>query len=184
MKPLEQSTEALALVKADLDELDPRAVHSEVIYMRGYRLKAWSANEAPGAGSDEPPMLLPDKLDRWLIATERAYHRAIQAMRAAEETALRAQRQILARLTLTAAKEIVAMETASVACAHCGAAIDQAKGQRLLKGRCYACYEYARRHDGQDPPQTVLDARIEAQVAAEAAAKVPGARSRVAGARR
>lgn len=182
MKPLEQSIEAINALRADLDALDPRAVHSEVIYMRGYRLKAWSANEAPGAGSDEPPMLLPDKLDRWLIATERKYHAAIAAGQIAK--ALQHQDQILARLTLTAAKEIVAMETASVACAHCGAGIDQAKGQRLLKGRCYACYEYARRHDGQDPPQTVLDARIEAQAAAEAAAKVPGARSRSAGARR
>lgn len=176
MKALEQAVEHLNLIRADLAELDPRAVHAEVIYMRGSRVKAWSANEAPGGGSSEPALPLPDRVDRWIAQREREFFRQIEAMAVALERATRAQRQLLARLTQEAAKELAEAEAAGESCAHCGRAIDRGRGERLLTGRCYACYEYRRRNDNQDAPQAVLDARLEREVAAAATAKVPGAK--------
>lgn len=176
MKPLEQAIEHLNLIKADLYALDPRAVHAEVLYMRGSRVKAWSANEAPGAGSSEPPMLLPDRLDRWIAQREREFHRQIGAMLTALEAATLAQRQLLARLSQAEAAEIAEAEAAPDVCSNCHEPVDRAKGERLLAGRCFACYEYRRRHDNQDAPESVLAARLEAKIQAAAAARVPGAR--------
>lgn len=178
MKQLEQAVEHLNMIKADLAGLDPRAVHSEVIYMRSSRIKAWSANEAPGAGSDEPPMMLPDRIDAWLGRTERAYHREIEAAAAATARASRLEGQLLARITHEAAQDLVAAEVAAGAgtCVVCSKVIDKAKGERLLEGRCYADYTYRRDHDGRDTPQSLLDARLEREIAAATAAKVKGGR--------
>lgn len=178
MKPLEESTTNLVLIGADLKLLTPRAVHSEVIYMRGSRIKAWSASEAPAAGSDEPPMLLPDKLDRWIAGREKSYHAAIARMRSAQEEALHIQRQLLARLSQEEARELAEAEAEAGGgtCVVCKRFVDKAKGERLLAGRCYADYEYRRRHDGQDAPQAVLDARLEAEVQAQTTRRVKGGR--------
>lgn len=178
MKPLEQSIDNLNLIKADLDELNPRAVAAEVGYMRSSRIQAWRPKDAPGAKSNEPPMLLPDHLDVKVRGIEADFHRGIAKMRTGEEEALHAQRRLLAYITPEDAAALAEAEADGGTCCVCGRVIDKRGGERLLAGRCFADYEYRRRHDGTDAPQEVLDARLEAEVIAAAAVKVKGGRRR------
>ncbi len=176
MKPLEQSIEHLNGIHAVLNELDLRAVAAEVGYLRSSRIKAWAPKEAPAGKSDEPPMLLPDKVDVWVANTERMIHSEIAVAARAFDRVLTGQRQLLARISQADAKDLAEAEADGGTCCVCGRIIDTAKGERLLAGRCYADYEYRRRHDGTDTPQEVLDARLEAEVQRQAAVKVKGGR--------
>lgn len=56
------------------------------------------------------------------------------------------------------AEQILKAESDVQPCVHCGRVVTGARDDRLKAGRCNACYEYRRTHNGQDRPTHLIEA--------------------------
>lgn len=155
------STEDLKKITDIVAELDPALVAKEVEFMTGGHLKGISYERMRGPVNDEPSPPSMDRLDRHVRRRHREFNKAILAIRVAGEHALRIQAELVSRLTLEQAQDLVEEERGAGTCTNCGHLCEGTRSDRLVETRCKAkCYPYFRAH-GSERPQELIDRDIE-----------------------
>lgn len=143
-------------------ELDPRAVRAEIDLIVAGGQQAWRAKLAPARSAEHAAPGF-DRIDRWARDQQRQYEIHLEAALDELQKAANAQRRLSYGLgnveplhdehgkPTDAAKRIAEGED-SATCANCGIVV-----AKLQAGRCHACYEYRRRHDGHDRPRELWE---------------------------
>jgi hypothetical protein len=133
-----------------LHELNPRAVRDEVRYLTSDRIKSPNLDGMPHAQATEPPLPLPDRLDKHVRQQQRMYIGEIEGAARLLSRALVRQRDLLVRLhdehgaPTEEARKLAAGDGEE--CANCTEVV-----AKVTDGRCRACAEYLKRTEKERP---------------------------------